>query len=653
MPSGTVLWAIFLLPLFSLVFISLVLRPFYNDRPKLSGYLIIACLTAALGLSIWVLAGSGHSEIESTIEWAVVGDFTINLGFLADDLTKIMLIVVTGVSLMVQIYSQGYMHGDTGYHRYFAFMSLFTASMLGLVLASNILLVYVFWEGVGLGSYLLIGFWFHKPSAAAAAKKAFVVTRFGDFGFLIAILILYFNTGTFNIGELNHAATAGILAGTTLTLATLGIFSGAVGKSAQFPLHTWLPDAMEGPTPVSSLIHAATMVAAGVYLVARTLPMFAMSEFTIMLVAAIGGFTAIFAASMGLVMNDIKRVLAYSTISQLGYMMLGLGTIGVAIAHQELGEGGSEALHHAIWLGIGVGIFHLFNHAFFKCLLFLGAGSVNHATGTFDIRLMGGLRKYMPWTFATFLIGSLSLAGIWPLAGFWSKDEIVAQSLEYTWPLFVLAIITVFMTAFYMFRVIFMTFGGEYRGGEEGHGDHAHGTPHESPLVMLFPMVILALFAIGSGWAFWGGGAFEFMTEGHHHLHGFFEVLTEPLVLISLAVGIAGIVLAYAMYSAKWISPERIGQVFAPIYTLFSRKYYFDELYERIFVVRVLHNGLFRLIELFDTYVVDGTVNGAAKVTVVSSSVVRRVQTGQLQSYGLAIVLGVLIITAVVAAVYS
>jgi len=647
MLSGSVLWAIFLLPLFSLVFISLVLRPFFNDRPKLSGYLIISCLTAALGLSIWVLAGSGDSPIESTIEWAVVGDFTINLGFLADDLTQIMLIVVTGVSLMVQIYSQGYMHGDPGYHRYFAFMSLFTMSMLGLVLASNLLLLYVFWEGVGLGSYLLIGFWFHRPSAAAAAKKAFIVTRFGDFGFLIGILILYFNTGTFNIAELNHMDLVATLGFPTLTLAMLGIFSGAVGKSAQFPLHTWLPDAMEGPTPVSSLIHAATMVAAGVYLVARTLPMFAMSEFAIMFVAVIGGVTAIFAASMGLVMNDIKRVLAYSTISQLGYMMLGLGTVGVAMAQGHLDH------HHGMALGIAVGIFHLFNHAFFKCLLFLGAGSVNHATGTFDIRLMGGLRKYMPWTFATFLIGSLSLAGIWPLAGFWSKDEIVAQSLDYTWPLFVLAIITVFMTAFYMFRVIFMTFGGEYRGGEQGHGDHTHGTPHESPLVMLFPMVVLALFAVGSGWAFWGGGAFGFLTEGHHQLHGFFEVLAEPLVLISLAVGIAGIILAYAMYSAKWISPERVGQAFAPIHNLFSRKYYFDELYERIFVVRVLYDGLFRLIDLFDTYVVDGIVNGAAKVTVVSSSVVRRVQTGQLQSYGLAIVLGVLIIMAVVAAVYS
>jgi NADH-quinone oxidoreductase subunit L len=647
MPSGTVLWAIFLLPLFSLVFISLVLRPFFNNRPKLSGYVIIACLATALGLSIWVLAGSGHSDIESTIEWAVVGDFTINLGFLADDLTKIMLIVVTGVSLMVQVYSQGYMHGDPGYHRYFAFMSLFTASMLGLVLASNLLLVYVFWEGVGLGSYLLIGFWFHKPSAAAAAKKAFVVTRFGDFGFLIGILILYFTAGTFNIAELNSMDLVTVVGFPTLTLAMLGVFSGAVGKSAQFPLHTWLPDAMEGPTPVSSLIHAATMVAAGVYLVARTLPMFASSEFAIVFVAVIGGVTAIFAASMGLVMNDIKRVLAYSTISQLGYMMLGLGTVGVAIAQGHLDH------DHGIALAIAVGIFHLFNHAFFKCLLFLGAGSVNHATGTFDIRLMGGLRKYMPWTFATFLIGALSLAGIWPLAGFWSKDEIIAQSLDYTWPLFVLAMITVFMTAFYMFRVVFMTFGGEYRGGELGHGDHAHGTPHESPLVMLFPMVLLALFGIGSGWAFWGGGAFEFLTEGHHQLHGFFEVLTEPLVLISLAVGIAGIILAYAMYSARWISPERVGQAFAPIYNLFSRKYYFDELYERIFVVRVLYHGLFRVIELFDTYVVDGTVNGAAKVTVVSGSVVRRIQTGQLQSYGLAIVLGVLIIMAVVAAVYS
>ncbi len=511
----SVLWAIFLLPLFSLLFISLILRPFFNNHPRLSGYTIIACLAAALGLSIWVLTSSDQFPIQSTVEWAVVGNFKISLGFVADNLTAIMLIVVSGVSLLVQIYSQGYMKGDPGYHRYFAFMSLFTMSMLGLVMASNLLLVYVFWEGVGLGSYLLIGFWFHRPSAAAAAKKAFIVTRFGDFGFLIGILILYFTYGTFNIAELNQMAMVGALGGTAFTLAMLGVFSGAVGKSAQFPLHTWLPDAMEGPTPVSSLIHAATMVAAGVYLVARTLPMFSSSVTAITTVAFIGGFTAIFAASMGLVMNDIKRVLAYSTISQLGYMMLGLGIIGTGISHGGLGvRAGPAAFEAAILLGVSVGIFHLFNHAFFKCLLFLGAGSVNHATGTFDMRLMGGLRKYMPWTYATFLIGSLSLAGIWPLAGFWSKDEIVHYAWEHQPALFWLAIITVFMTAFYMFRAVFLTFGGEYRGGEAGHGGHSsqsshgahesHGKPHESPLVMLFPMVILAIFAIGSGWTLLG-----------------------------------------------------------------------------------------------------------------------------------------------------
>jgi len=650
----SVLWAIFLLPLFSLLFISLILRPFFNNHPRLSGYTIIACLAAALGLSIWVLKSSAQFPIESTVEWAVVGNFKISLGFVADNLTAIMLIVVSGVSLVVQIYSQGYMKGDPGYHRYFAFMSLFTMSMLGLVMASNLLLVYVFWEGVGLGSYLLIGFWFHRPSAAAAAKKAFIVTRFGDFGFLIGILILYFTYGTFNIAELNQMAMVGALGGTTLTLAMLGVFSGAVGKSAQFPLHTWLPDAMEGPTPVSSLIHAATMVAAGVYLVARTLPMFSSSVTAITTVAFIGGFTAIFAASMGLVMNDIKRVLAYSTISQLGYMMLGLGIIGTGISHGGLGvRAGEAAFQGAILLGISVGIFHLFNHAFFKCLLFLGAGSVNHATGTFDMRLMGGLRKYMPWTYATFLIGSLSLAGIWPLAGFWSKDEIVHYAWENQPALFWLAIITVFMTAFYMFRAVFLTFGGEYRGGEAGghgvaggHEKHdAHREPHESPVVMLFPMVILAIFAIGSGWALWGVNEF---LGGHGA--GFFKILDpreSPLPLISLAVALSGIFLAYAIYSKKWLSADRIGQVFAPVYTLLSRKYFMDELYEQVLVVRVLVNGLFYRIQQFDTYVVDGIVNGLGKITVRAGGALRRLQTGQLQSYGLAIVIGLVIIMAV------
>jgi len=361
-----------------------------------------------IALSIWALIsvnGAEHHVLtDVSYQWLSIGDMVINIGITMDSLAAIMVVAVSIISLLVQIYSIGYMKGDRGFARYFAFMSLFTGSMLGLVMANNLLFLFLFWEGVGLCSYLLIGFWFHKPEAARAAMKAFLVTRLGDFGFLVAIILLYVKTGTFDIGELHTLALAGVLGGSTLTLAAIGIFSGAVGKSGQFPLHVWLPDAMEGPTPVSALIHAATMVTAGVYLVARMFPMFASSETAITIVAIIGGFTAIFAASMGLVATDIKRVLAYSTISQLGYMMLGLGAVGIGYASGHLDE------QHALALGVAVAIFHLFTHAFFKALLFLGAGSVSHATGTFDMRMMGGLRKVQPWTYATFVIGSLSLA---------------------------------------------------------------------------------------------------------------------------------------------------------------------------------------------------------------------------------------------------
>ncbi|MBL7125705.1 MAG: NADH-quinone oxidoreductase subunit L, partial [Dehalococcoidales bacterium] len=500
-------WLIFLLPLFSFVIIGFFIRPFVRPESRIAGYITIAAIGGSLALSIWALfavMASSHHEIPiPDITWVVIEDgVTISLGLIMDSLTAVMLIVVTVVSLMVQIYSQGYMHGDPGYHRYYAWMSLFTASMIGLVMASNLLFLFVFWEMVGLCSYLLIGFWFHRPSAADAAKKAFIVTRLGDFGFLAGILLLYLNTGTFDIHKLHELAIAGALAGTVLTWAAIGIFAGAMGKSAQFPLHVWLPDAMEGPTPVSALIHAATMVAAGVFLVARMFPLFEHSTEALTTVAIIGGITAIFAASMGLVMNDIKRVLAYSTISQLGYMMLGLGAGGVAI-----------------------GIWHLFNHAFFKALLFLGSGSVNHATGTFDMRLMGGLKKYMPWTYATFVIASLSIAGIWPLSGFWSKDEIVISAFESQPVLFYLAMITVFMTAFYMFRAVFMTFGGEYRGGEpntHGHESH-HGQPHESPRVMTIPLIILAALSIFSG--LWNVTGHFDAFMGHGETHGFLEGL--------------------------------------------------------------------------------------------------------------------------------
>ena len=617
-------WLIFLLPLFSFIIISLFLRPFLNSQPKTAGYITIAALLGSLGLSVWALAevmATGQPLPVPDVTWAVVDGLTIHLGLIMDSLTAVMLIVVTVVSLMVQIYSQGYMKGDAGYPRYYAFMSLFTASMLGLVLADNLLFVYVFWEMVGLCSYLLIGFWFHRPAAANAAKKAFIVTRLGDFGFLAAILLIFFNTGTLDITQLHGLAATGALAGTTLTWAAIGIFAGAAGKSAQFPLHTWLPDAMEGPTPVSALIHAATMVAAGVFLVARTFPLFSHSTEALTTVAVVGGFTAIFAATMGLVMNDIKRVLAYSTISQLGYMMLGLGAGGIAI-----------------------GIFHLFNHAFFKALLFLGAGSVNHATGTFDMRKMGGLRKIMPWTYATFLIASISIAGIWPLAGFWSKDEILASALENQPVLFYLAMITVFMTAFYMFRVVFMTFGGKYRGG----GEEAHGQPHESPPVMVMPMVVLAILAVVSG--FWNvtGDFGAFMGHGHTQSfgEGFFGILTHSLPWISLILAGLGILLAYAIYSARWLSAERIGRMFKPLYNLFLHKYWFDELYEKHFVGTVLLKGFFAGLKGFDTHGVDGAVNGVAVTAMDAGRAIRKAHSGQLQLYGLFIGIGIIVIVA-------
>src|SRR5579883_3125859 len=472
-------WAIFLLPVASCVLITLALATGLLRRGnlRLAGYLTILCIFVAFLLSLWALAAVNHNDGHplgyTSHQWLQFPGFSFTLGLRVDGLTAVMLIVVTSVSTLVQFYSQGYMEGDPGYGRYYAYMSLFTASMLGLVLADSILMIFIFWELVGLCSFLLIGFWFHKPSAAAAAKKAFITTRVGDVGFMIGILILWTHTNTFNIAQLHRLAASGAIGSTTLTLAALGIFAGAAGKSAQVPLHIWLPDAMGGPTPVSALIHAATMVAAGVYLVARMFPVFDApgASGALHTVAWIGAITAIVAATMGVVNPDIKKVLAYSTISQLGYMMLSLGT-GAYVA----------------------AIFHLMNHAYFKALLFLGSGSVNHASNTFDMRRMGGLRKVMPVTFVTFLIASLSLSGVPPFSGFYSKDDILHAAWNDNKILFVLGFLVVFMTAFYMFRAIFLTFFGEFRGGVPHH-DHwtegwemipvgavaadSHDVPHE------------------------------------------------------------------------------------------------------------------------------------------------------------------------------
>jgi NADH-quinone oxidoreductase subunit L len=648
------IWLIMLLPLGAFIVNGLLLRPFVKRESKTYGYITILAIGVSAVLSVWalfsVMSAANHEIVVPDVSWIVIGNFNFHVGLIMDQLAALMAVVVTVVSLMVQIYSLGYMaHDEAGYYRYYTYMSLFTFSMLGLVLSGNLLFTYVFWEMVGLCSYLLIGFWFHKKSAADAAKKAFIVTRIGDFGFLAGILILYFNTHTLGINQLHELAVTGVLGGAVLMWAAIGLFAGAVGKSAQFPLHVWLPDAMEGPTPVSALIHSATMVCAGVFLVARTMPLFIYSEQAITLVAVVGGFTAIFAATMGLVATDIKRVLAYSTISQIGYMMLGLGVVGMALSHEisggELHVGTEEMLIIAKG-AVAVGMFHLFTHAFFKALLFMGAGSVNHSTGTFDMRLMGGLRKTMPWTYATFLIGSLSLAGIWPLAGFWSKDEILISAFHAQPMLFWLAMITVFMTAFYM------TFHGEYRGGAKDDGqDHRH--THESPRVMVGPLVFLAILAIVAGWwnltgsfnSFMGHEAEAAQSVGAGLLSVFTHTINGiPLPLLSLLVALFGIFCAYTVYLKKWVTAESLGKAFGPLYKLVYNKYFFDTLYENIIVKLVLIKGLFNGFEIFDRRGVDGAVNGVSAIVMGGGRAIRRAQTGQLQLYGLFIGLGVAII---------
>ncbi len=631
-PEGVV-WAILFLPIASLLIISFITKPY----PRLSGYVTIAAIGTAFLFALWtldsVIDSDGHALAFGSYNWLTIGtdnpvlrqlggpSLSVDVGLRIDGLSAIMLVVVTSVSLLVQVYSQGYMEGDGGYSRYFAWMSLFTAAMIGLLVMDSILMVYVFWELVGLGSYLLIGFWFQKKSAGDAAKKAFLTTRLGDVGFLLAILLIWSKTNTFNIPLIQEMAQQGQIADAVLTLFALGIFAGAVGKSAQFPLHVWLPDAMEGPTPVSALIHAATMVAAGVYLVARMYPVFQVSEDALKTVAYVGGFTAIFAASIGMVVTDIKRVLAYSTISQLGYMMLALGTGGYIAA-----------------------IFHLFTHAFFKALLFLGSGSVNHASGTFDMTKMGGLRKYMPITYATFVIGSLSLAGVVPFAGFWSKDEILGAAWHDDKILWAVAMAVVFMTAFYSFRAIFMTFHGEYKGGEPPeHGAHdAHaGKPHESPLVMVLPLLILAVPATLAGFVNFPshstdalahlleGALPESSAEALHHAS-----FNWWIAISSSTLAIAGIGLAYAIYEAKAISAASLQKMWGPVHTLVSRKYYMDDLYEGLIVREGLYNFAARIGQWVDTNVIDGAVNGAATVARKTGDGLRWVQSGSVQAYG-------------------
>ncbi|MDH4223703.1 MAG: NADH-quinone oxidoreductase subunit L [candidate division Zixibacteria bacterium] len=629
-----------LIPFFPLLSFALII--FFTIRnKKLSSYISIGAVSLSFFLSCIVLITVLHNPVTSEFKfnWLDLPGFKVEAGMLIDPLTAVMLMVVTLVSMLVQIYSVGYMAGDPRYSRYFSFLSLFTFSMLGLVLSNNFFEIFIFWELVGLTSYLLIGFWFEKKSASDAGKKAFITTRTGDLAFMVGIFLLTTTIGTLNFQEAFHQVEAGAISTGLLTLSAILIFGGAVGKSAQFPLHVWLPDAMEGPTPVSALIHAATMVAAGVYLVARLMTIFSLSVPASLVVAIIGAFTAFLAASIGLVQNDIKRVLAYSTISQLGYMVMVLGC------------GGYTA-----------GTFHLMTHASFKALLFLGAGSVIHSIHTNNIWEMGGLYPKMKTTATTFIIGSLSLAGIFPLSGFWSKDEILLVALHRN-PIFMLVGIAVaFMTAFYMFRLCFVTFFGKPR--DQHKFDHAH----ESPKVMTVPLTILAFLSIFAGWVGlpWlhkGYSSFVYHHEVHH---------LDPnyiLMVSSLAVALSGIYLAYLIYYKGVISADKLRQRFSFVHKVLYNKYYFDELYNAVIInpLYKLTDFLFKKFDLgvidwlvnavgnfmvflswakerFDTLVVDGAVNGLGYAVKETGSGIRKIQTGQLQNYALVIFFGIVLI---------
>ena len=586
----------------------------------------------AFALALWIALGFSSSAAPYVFDlahWIRSGSFSVDFAFYLDQLSLVMLLVVTGVGFLIHVYSVGYMADDPSYYRFFTYLNLFMFFMLTLILANNYLLMFIGWEGVGLASYLLIGFWFQKDSAASAGKKAFIVNRIGDFGFLIGLFLIIQHFGSLNFTEVFNkveplqAETAG--AG-LLTAIGILLMVGACGKSAQIPLYVWLPDAMEGPTPVSALIHAATMVTAGVYMVARSHVIFERAPIALTVVAIIGTLTALFAATIGITQTDIKKVLAYSTVSQLGYMFMACG-VGAFSA----------------------GIFHLMTHAFFKGLLFLGAGSVIHAVGgEQDMRKMGGLKTYIPTTFATMLIATAAIAGIPPLAGFWSKDEILWKAYEANPIYWVIGAITAFITSFYMFRLLFMTFWGDYKGIQvddhghahttHGHGDHGHGEPHESPMVMLVPLMVLALLSLVGGLVgihngfehflepVFGGEFPKAITEGHGD--------TEWLLMgISVLFSLAGLFVAYILYVSKPYLPQKIAASLGAFYEAVLNKYYVDEIYAKLFVKPLVDGSTAILWQGVDRKVIDDTVNNAADGAKHVSDEVRHMQSGNLRSY--------------------
>jgi NADH-quinone oxidoreductase subunit L len=606
-----------LIPLFPLL-AYLALTAFGRQMKEFGVFISILAgfISFVLALLIFFerLGGNMENYTWNQFEWLKVGDFSLSMGFEVTNLNALMLVIVTLVSLVVNIYSKGYMHDDERITVFFSYVALFTFSMLGLVISVNVLMFYIFWELVGVCSFLLVGFWYFKPEAKAAAKKAFIVTRIGDVGLFIGMLLLfwYMPAHALDFTSIHNAIMDAKIPDHVVTLIAILIFVGAIGKSGQFPLHTWLPDAMEGPTPISALIHAATMVAAGVYLVARTYDIFSASPTAMLVVAVIGGFTAIFAATIGVAQNDIKRILAYSTISQLGYMMLALG-IGAYTA----------------------GIFHLFTHAFFKALLFLGAGSVIHAVHTQDIHEMGGLAKKMKVTTWTFAIGALALSGIVPFSGFWSKDAILSAAWHGHPVLFWVGLIAAFFTAFYMSRLFFCVFTGKAPNGQKAH---------ESPFSMTMPLVVLAVLALLAGFAFtpfnpWMG---TWLTGDMVDEHANWAVM-----ILSTLVGLAGIVLGWLMYGKRSIPVDFISGKAPWLHTLLYRKYFIDELYDVVFVRSLRKIG--QWFNRVDDYVIDGAVRALARGGFAIGQLGTRLQNGQVQSYGLIMLLGLIILALVLA----
>ena len=578
----------------------------------------------------------------------------IKIGFLLDPISAMMLVVISTISFMVHLYSMGYMrdhHGvfEHGFQRFYAFLSLFSFSMLGLVVAPNIFQMYIFWELVGASSYLLIGFYYTKPSAVSASKKAFIVTRFADLGFLFGILILSYYTGTFNFTELTSIPVEGIagvtevnlgtaehirsifqnsaapvfMGGSVLTWALVLIFTGGMGKSAMMPLHIWLPDAMEGPTPVSALIHAATMVVAGVYLVARLFPLYLMETTALEIITVVGALTALYAAVVACTQVDIKRVLAFSTISQIAFMMVSLG-----VARPEFHEG----------LGYMASMFHLFTHAMFKALLFLGAGALIHAIGSNDYTEMHGLHKSMPITHWTFLIGCLAIAGIIPFSGFWSKDEILSSCMGYDWVAYVWMSFVAFLTAFYMFRLYFLIFWWKEHKTPEGH--HA---PHDQAWTMSLPLIILAAISCVAGFipfgkfVTWNGEPYDFMAHFDWGVAG-----------VSLVVAILGIGLAYAMYFKENALPNKFRNAMPALWTWAYHRFYWDELYQFI-THKIIFGSVCRPLAWFDRHIIDGTMDAFATITNKASEAIKPMQSGQIQMYVWYYLIGVLLLGGITA----